>query len=121
MMRMLADPHNILNRWKNYLCQLLNGGGVNGVRQAEMHRVEPLIPEPFEVEISIERLKRYKSSGIDQILAELFQAECNTLSSEVHKLINSVWNKGELLQQWKKSITVRIYKKKMIKLTVVII
>jgi hypothetical protein len=44
--------------------------------------------------------------GIDQILAELIQAVCNTLSSEIHKLINSIWNKGELSQQWKKSMIV---------------
>jgi hypothetical protein len=26
---LLADSHNILNRWKNYFCQLLNVYGVN--------------------------------------------------------------------------------------------
>jgi hypothetical protein len=35
--------------------------------------------------------ERYKLPGIDQVLAELIQAEGNTLHSEVHKLINSVW------------------------------
>jgi hypothetical protein len=32
----------------------------------------------------------------------------NTLPSEIYKLINSVWNKEELLQQWKKSVTVLV-------------
>jgi len=38
-----------------------------------MHADEPLVPEPgsFEVEITIERLERYKSPCIDQILAKL--------------------------------------------------
>jgi hypothetical protein len=37
---------------------------------------EPLVPEPSssEAEIAIEKLKRYKSPGIDQIQAELIQA-----------------------------------------------
>jgi hypothetical protein len=29
----LADPHKILNKWKNYFRQLLNVQGADGVRQ----------------------------------------------------------------------------------------
>jgi hypothetical protein len=43
---LLADPHKILNRWKNYFCQLLNVHGAGGVRQTEMHTAEPSVPEP---------------------------------------------------------------------------
>jgi len=52
----------------------------NDVRQTEMHPAEP-----FKVETAIVKLKRYKSPGISQILAELIQAGCNTLHSEIHK------------------------------------
>jgi hypothetical protein len=57
----------------------LNVHGIN-VRQTEVHTAEPLIPEPnsFEVEITIEKQKRYKLPGIDQIPAELIQAGGNT-------------------------------------------
>jgi hypothetical protein len=59
----------VTNRWKNYFCQLLNVHGFNDIRQRKV----PLVPEPssFEVEITVERLKRYKSPGTDQIPAEL--------------------------------------------------
>jgi hypothetical protein len=72
----------------------------------QMHTVEPLVPKSssFEVEITIEKLKRYKSPGIDQIPADVIQAGGNTLYSEIHKLINSIWNKEELPQQWKEPI-----------------
>jgi hypothetical protein len=33
------------------------------------------------------------------------------LHSEIHKLINSIWNKEELPEHWKESIIVPIYKK----------
>jgi hypothetical protein len=33
---LLADSHNILNRWKNYLSQLLNVHNVSDVRQIEV-------------------------------------------------------------------------------------
>jgi hypothetical protein len=47
----------------------------------EMHTAQPLVSEPssFEVEITTEKSKRYKSPGIDQILAELVQAGGITL------------------------------------------
>jgi hypothetical protein len=60
-----------------------------------MQTAEPLVhePNPFEIEIAIEKLKIYKSPGTDGIPAELIQAGGNILRSEVHKLINCIWNK----------------------------
>jgi hypothetical protein len=63
------------------------------------------------VEIAIAKLKKYKSPGSDQIPAELIQAGGEILLSVIHKLVNSVWNKEELLDQWKESIIVPIHKK----------
>jgi hypothetical protein len=40
----------------------------------------------------------------------LIPAGSKTLHLKIHKLINSVWNKEELLQQWKESIIVPFYK-----------
>jgi hypothetical protein len=42
------------------------------------------------------------------------------LLSAIHKLINSIWNKEELHDQWKESIIVQ-FTKGVIKLTVIII
>jgi len=66
-----------------------------------MHTAEPLVPESssFEFEIATEKLKRYKSPGIDQILAEMIQAGSNIVCSEIHKFINSIQNKEEQGQQ----------------------
>jgi hypothetical protein len=56
---LLADFHNILNRWKNYCSQLLNVHNVIDVRQIEVRTAEPLVPGPshLEVEIAIAKLK----------------------------------------------------------------
>jgi hypothetical protein len=63
-------------------------------------------------------VKRYKLPGTDQSPAELIQAGSDILlPAEIHKLINSIWNKKELQQLWKKSIVESIYEK-VIKLTV---
>jgi hypothetical protein len=78
-----------------------------------IHVAQPLVPEPslVEVEIVIGKLKRYKSPGIYQIPDELIKAGGETLCSEIHKLIHHIWNKEELPQQWKESITIPIHKK----------
>jgi hypothetical protein len=51
---LLADPHSILNRWKNYYSQLFNVHRVS-VRQVEIHTDEPLAPDPsaFQIKIAI--------------------------------------------------------------------
>jgi hypothetical protein len=64
-----------------------------------------------EVEIAIAKLKKYKSPGSDQIPTELIQAGGEILLSAIYKLINSVWNKEELRNQWKESIIVPVHKK----------
>jgi hypothetical protein len=63
-------------------------------------------PSPSEVETAIVKLKKYKSPGSDQILAELIQA-----GEEIHKLINSISNTEDLHDQWKESITVPVLQK----------
>jgi hypothetical protein len=86
---------------------------VSDVGQIEAHTAEPLVhvPSRLEVEIVIEKLKKYKSPSSDQIPAELIQTGGETLLSVIHKLINSVWNKEELPDHWKESVIVRIHKK----------
>jgi hypothetical protein len=61
--------------------------------------------------MAVEMLKRHKSPGIDQIPAELIEAGGRMFRSETHKLINSIWNKEKLPEEWKESIIVPTYKK----------
>jgi predicted nucleic acid-binding protein len=66
---------------------------------------------PFEVEIAIAKLKRYKSPGSDQIEAELIQAGGEKLhSSKIPKVINFSWIKEKLLDQWKEYIIVQVHR-----------
>ena len=108
---MVTDSHIILARWRNHFCKLLNVCWDNDGRQMEIHTAEPLMPESsaFEVEMVTEKLKRHKSPGGDQTLAKLIKSRGRKILCEIHKLINSVWNKEELPEQWKELIIVPIY------------
>jgi hypothetical protein len=102
---LLADLKVILNRWKNYFCQLFNVGlhGGNGVGKREMHRDEPLVNTRscFEFEIEVEMLKSNRCSGVDQIMTEIFQAECKPLHSITRKHIHLIRSKKKFPKQWK--------------------
>jgi hypothetical protein len=82
---LLADSNTNVIRWKSYFSQLLNVHTVSDVKQIEIHTAEPLVPGPnhLEAEISIEKLKKYKSPGSDQIPAELYQTGGETLLSVI--------------------------------------
>ena len=84
------------------------------IKHTDIHRAEPLVPEPsaFHVELATVKLKSHKSSGFDQIPAELIKAGGRTIRSEIHKLIISVWNKEELPEEWKELTIVLIYKER---------
>jgi len=79
--------------------------------QTEIHTAEPLGPEPCVFELAIEELKRQKSSDSDQIPSELIKTGGRTICYQIDKLIISIWNKEELPEQWKQSITVAVYRK----------
>jgi hypothetical protein len=86
---LLADSHNILNRWKNYFYQLLNVHNISDVRQIKAHTAEELLlgPSHREVETAISKLKKYKSPGSDKFPAQLIQVGGQILLSAIHKLI----------------------------------
>jgi len=83
----------------------------NDVRKAEIHAAKPLVPESsvFEDEMAIENLKGHKSPHTDEIPSELIKPGGRTIRTEIHKLINSIWNKEEFYEEWKKSIIVPLY------------
>jgi hypothetical protein len=66
-----------------------------------MHTAEPFIAESSasEFEFAVEKLKRHKFPGADQIAAELIQAGWETLRLVTDKLTTLIWNKEELPHQ----------------------
>jgi len=107
------DSHSILSRWRNHFFQLLNVPGVNDVRKTEIHTAEPLVsgPSASEFDMTTEDVKRNQSPGTDQIPAEMIKAGSRTIHSEIHELINSIWNKEKLPKEWKELIIVPLFKK----------
>jgi len=103
---LFTDFQIILVRWRNHFSHLLNVYRVNDISQIDVHTAEPLVHDPsaYEFGLTIEKLKSYKTPHINQITAELIKAAGRTIHSDTPKLINSIWNKEELPEEWKESI-----------------
>jgi len=56
------------------------------------------------------KTKRHQTPGIDQIPAELIKAGGRSIHHEISKLIIYIWNKEELLEEWKDSIFILLIK-----------
>jgi hypothetical protein len=87
-----------------------------------MHTTEPLVLDtsPIELKIFIAKLKRYKSSGSDQTVAELIQAGGKISRPEIHKLIDYIRNKKNVLIG-ERSLLLYQFTRTTFKLTAVII
>ena len=75
-----------------------------------MHTEKPDIQEPriFEVELAIQNKKKHKAAGVGHIPSEIFHAGGGKLHEEIHKPIVLIWNKDELLQEWKDPLLFQI-------------
>jgi len=80
---LVTNCHSILARWRNQFSQLLSIHGVSDVRQTEIHTAELLVPEQcaYENEMAVEKLKRHKAPGVNQIPAEFVKAGGRTICS----------------------------------------
>jgi hypothetical protein len=110
---LVTDFRSILARQRKHFLRVFNVRGINDVRLTDIQTAEPLVPEPsaFEIELAIEKRKRHKSPGVDQIPAELIKVCSRTIHSEIHKRIDFIWNKGKLPEEKNESIILQIYTK----------
>jgi len=110
---LVIESHRILSRWRKHFSQLFTVHGADDVRQRVIHTVKPLVPEPsaFDVGMAIGKLKRYKSSGIDQIPSELIKQGAEQFTLRSINLFILFGLRRIVPEEWKESIIVPIYKK----------
>ncbi|CAF2099719.1 unnamed protein product [Rotaria magnacalcarata] len=114
---MLQSKVRIKQRWTQYCSSLYEekGCGEEMVKQLELI-TPPYNGNPNEilyagVKEAIYKLKKNKSSGIDEITAEMPQAEGEQLAHKIHELCNRAWKEETIPEQWGKAILVPIPKK----------
>ena len=111
----ITEKDGILNRWNEHFHELLDS------REKE---TEPPImqdhndtneedppPTTEEVEMAVQKLKKHKAPGIDNIPAELFKYGGSELVKQLHTIIKDIWLKEKMPTDWNLSIICPIHKK----------
>lgn len=97
-----GDKKEILNLWKNYFDQLLNGGNAENEEEEiiEMEEDEENeIPPTLEETKLIIQKKNEKSPGEDGITAEMIKYGGEQLSELIHKLLEKIWSQENIPQK----------------------
>lgn len=110
----LTQKTEVVDRWKEYFSDLLNGEEMDQEENREEYQcAEPYIEEPSkeEVEEAIKDLKNNKAAGEDMVVSEMLKGGGKICSERLHKIILKVWKEEKMPEEWLESIIVPIYKK----------
>ena len=115
----LTEENEILNRWTEYCSDLYNyeteGDPIlldrPQIPDAEHH---PILPE--EVEAAVKALKMGKSTGVDNIPAELVQAGGEAMIDILTTICNKIWKTREWPTTWTQSLVITLPKKSSLQL-----
>ena len=106
---------DILQRWKQYFCDLQS----TNTRHKELISENTIlnnvqeVPPPTYYEVSqvIKKLKTHRAAGSDNIPAELIKHGGIELQQRIHKLIMKIRNEETLSTEWLEGIICPIFKK----------
>jgi len=108
-----------MDRWKQYFADLMESDrGIDNQAQEEeaytiQNDIEIEAPTYKEVSDIINKLKRNKAPGTDNIPAELVKYGGYILKERMYEynLISLIWNKEQLPKEWLQGIIYPIHKK----------
>ena len=110
----LTEERQILNRWTEYCSELCNHKANGDPSVLDCPHTDTEVDYPIirkEVETAVQSLKKGKSSGIDNIQAELVQAGGEDVIIALTTICNKIWQTGEWQTPWTQSLAITLPKK----------
>ena len=113
--RLLVDEDKIMERWVEHYNEVLNRTStvnmdvINSIAQREVIQEMDLLPTATEVKKAIKILRRGKP-GKDEIPADVYIAGGPQLVRKMTKLLATIWQKGEVPQDFKDASIVSLFK-----------
>ena len=106
----LTEENEILSRWTEYCSELYNYESCEDNAVLDCSQPQEDLQPIFrgEVEIAVASLKKEKSSGVDNIPAELVQAGGETMIDVLTEICNRIWRTGEWPTQWTQSLIITL-------------
>ena len=114
----LSDPEQILKRWAEHFCNVLNrpssisAEAIANLPQVPIDTSLDALPTSDEVRKAISQLSDGKAPGRDCIPAEIYKCGGDALVERLTELFKLIWEKQVLPQDFKDASIVHLYKKK---------
>jgi hypothetical protein len=110
----LNENSEILNRWREHFCDLLNANidnlAAGDVEETTFDQNEDDTPTLEEVRRAVNKLKNGKSPGSDEIPGELIKYGGEDLLLQIHILIKQIWKDKKMPEEWNRGIVCPIHK-----------
>ena len=111
----LTTTNEQLKRWAEHFRELLNRPTPNSPPDIPPAETELPIscdkPSKAELKKAIMTVRSGKSAGPDEIPAEAIKANIETAVQMLYSLFSKIWQKEEVLAQWKEGIIIKLPKK----------
>ena len=111
----LTTTNEQLKRWAEYFRELLNRSTPDSPPDIPPAGIELPIscdkPSKTEIKKAIMTLRSGKAAGPDEIPAEAIKADIETAVQMLYSLFSKIWEKEEVLAQWKEGIIIKLPKK----------
>ena len=112
---MLTGTENQLKRWVEHFKNLLNRpppeNSVDIPPAPEQLDINCDRPSRTEIRNAIAKMKNNKAPGPDNIPAEALKADLDTSTEMLYELFGKIWEKEEILADWKEGHIVKLPKK----------
>lgn len=108
----VTETQQVIERWREYFCDLLNVDGVDFAPEEDnddvYYHVQPKVEAPTreEVEAAVKALKSNKAPGRDGITAEILKKGGGVVIGKLWELIKIIWEREEIPEEWRESIVV---------------
>ena len=107
----LTEERQILNRWTEYCSELYNqkangDPSVLNCAQTDTEDDHPILRR--EVEAAVQSLKKGKSTGVDNIPAELVKTGGEDVITALTTICNKIWQPGEWPTPWTQSLVITL-------------
>ena len=111
---MLTSEDSVMRRWKEYFEELMNVENERGERTDRAQAVNQEVPQisKEEVRAAMERMKRGKAVGPDDIPAEAWSCLGELAVDFLARLFNNILATEKMPEEWRQSILVPIFKNK---------
>ena len=110
----LTAERDVIDRWRRHFEEVLNRPEPELAANPEPGNDLDINSDPpteREVRNAIQNLKLNKSPGGDQITAEMLLADLDTAVEVLTDLLNKIWRKEKLPEDWTKGIIIKLPKK----------